>query len=770
MAKKKLTGRKKALKKNEQDYNSLPISSVASRAHDEMENRNFAKAIELYRILVKREPEKNEWLGLVTSAYDARIEQLAAKGMVKEALAILNNKAGYLIEKRDSYTRLRLLLNSGAHKQAAEQYGKLAGDLERKQRGMVDELFAALLIAGKRDLLPLLPPDCPLVTHYGIVSRALRFWEENNPEKMEETLRGIPFTSPFKQLRLLLKGLAAQYSGLEKEEQEIFAKITESSPFYHVASLLSLQGRSNKVTDLLSHLKESGVTIPLKLLGISSKTADHFTRLEKALNDPHQFFNYLVNNRNTFGNDLAREICLKILPLTPDDIMVFSRFFVLPDTFEMARIEALSYETDGDIDNAVHFWTAACSLLKGEEENLTRALLHRHVAGLLREVDYEIEGLDEGEELEKSLRYDPDHKSTYLRLLEVYRNSGNKYRSLLEQALKSLPEDVDLLHIAVEDAISRNAQKKASTIAEKILRIDPINTKARDLLIKAHLNHGRKLFASGKYHLAQKEFTVALEKDRASGRGYGPLICLAMLELQQGDDTASGELLAQAINKGTNVPALRLRICAESRAAKISNEHIQQFDKDLRALRNLKPGHDDIFAMIREIKVSNITNRAIIADLFEVATGFVTKTSKLVYDEKEFISICSFFHQYELFKPLTKFAGSGCKLYPKNPWLIYYQLYGISEGGGKRLSSQQMRDLNSAGATAIAKGDFKLGKLLSELLFKVSSQARGMRNLSPRVLEKLIDEIVNSDSDLVDIFDDDDDDDDDKSRQLPIPF
>lgn len=793
MAKKKLTGRKKARKKNEQDYSSLPITSVASRAHNEVENGNFAKGIELYRILVKREPAKNEWLGHLTSAYDARIEQLAAKGMVKEALAILNNKAGYLIEKRDSYTRLRLLLNSGAHKQAAEQYGKLVGDLERKQRGMVDEFFAALLLAGKRDLLPPLPPDCPLVTHYGIVSRALRFWEENNTEKMEETLRGIPFTSPFKQLRLILKGLTAQYSGSESEGQEIFAKIADSSPFHNVASLLSLQGRSNKVADILSHLKESGIEIPSKFLGISSKTADQFARLENALGDPHKLFNYLINNRKSFGDDLVREICLKILPLTPDDIMVFPKFYGLPDKFNMSRIVALSHEQDGDLDNAVHYWDEACSLLKGEQECLTKAVIHRHVAGLLRKTEYEIMDFDEEEELENSLRYDPDHKPTHLRLLEIYRGSGKKYRSLLERALKSLPEDVDLLYIAVEDAISRNAQKKASIIADKILRIDPINTKARDLLIRAHLNHGRKLFASGKYHLAQKEFTAALEKDRTSGRGYGPLICLAMLQLRQGDDTASDELLGQALNKGTNVPALRLRICAEARAAKISHKHVRQFDKDLRALRNLKPGNDDIFSMIREIKESNITNRAIIADLFDVATGFITKTSKLIYGEKELISICSFFHQHELIKPLTKFAGSGCKLYPKNPWLIYYHLYGLSEGGGKKLSSQRLRELDFAGEAAMVTGDFKLGKLLSELLFKVAPPMRGMPNLSPRVLQKFLEELIDSDSDdmfdddgelfdddidyLFEFDDDDDDDDDDdnddeddKSRQLPIPF
>jgi len=768
MAKKKRTGRKKARKKNEQDYSSLPIPSLASQALQQVEKENFSKGIELYRFLVKREPNEKKWLDLLASTYDSRIKQLAAKGMVKEALAILNNKGKYLVESSDSYTRLRLLLNSGEHKQAAELLKKTSGDLERKQRQMVESFFAAQLIAGKRDLLPLLPASSGLVAHYPLISQALRFWNENKPEEMAQALRAIPFTSPFKPLRLILKGLVTQESGLESEAQKIFEKIEPNSPFYHLASLLSIRGHSDKVTDTLSHMQEFGIDISPKHLGISTKTVNHFSRLKKVIDDPNKLFQYLANNRKMLGEELTRKICFKMLPLTPNNMKNYQRFFGLPSDFEMARIVSLSCEQDGNLEDAAIYWEKTCSILKSPENNLAKAIIHRHTSKLLQKSEYEIDGLDEIDELEKSLHYDPSHKPTHIWLLNFFRSNKKKHRSLLNRALKYLPEDVDILLIAVEDAIFRNAHKKASTIADKILRIDPINSKARDLIIKAHLNHGRKLMGSSKYGLAEKEFTAALARERAGSRSHCSLVCLSILRLRQKDKKAADELLDQALNKGANIPALRIRISAEARAAKLPNVQIKEFDKDLQALRQLTVTTDDLFAIIREIKESEIKNKKIIVKLFEVATGFVTKAAKLIYGEKEFISICTFFHQYEMLKPLTQFARNGRKEYPDNPWLIYYHLYCLSGGGKKMLNHQRIRELNLAGEIAMTGGDFELGKLLSQLLYMVEPE----QNISPQVLRGLIGNPFDLD---VDAFLDEldhylEDDDEDESPQLPLPF
>ena len=121
--------------------------------------------------------------------------------------------------------------------------------------------------------------------------------------------------------------------------------------------------------------------------------------------------------------------------------------------------------------------------------------------------------------LEESLRLDPDDRDSYLKLAALNREAGNdkEYHQWVDRAVRQFPDDAQVLLDAAVTATARKAHKKAAGFAARVLELDPINSKARSILINAHLAHARKQILAGKYALAEKERDRAgqLEGDNA---------------------------------------------------------------------------------------------------------------------------------------------------------------------------------------------------------------------------------------------------------------
>lgn len=156
------------------------------------------------------------------------------------------------------------------------------------------------------------------------------------------------------------------------------------------------------------------------------------------------------------------------------------------------------------------------------------ALVLRHMAELAEQADDVPWGPPPktAEYLEESLQLDPDDRDTYLQLAKLRQQEGDDkdYHQWVERAIRQFPDDPQVLLTAVETATARKAYKKAAGFAARVLELDPINSKARNILINSHLAHARKQIqagrrsrASGWNSLSASSRNVALSARRTPG-------------------------------------------------------------------------------------------------------------------------------------------------------------------------------------------------------------------------------------------------------------
>jgi tetratricopeptide (TPR) repeat protein len=156
-----------------------------------------------------------------------------------------------------------------------------------------------------------------------------------------------------------------------------------------------------------------------------------------------------------------------------------------------------------------------------------------------------------------SLEYDPSDRTSYLQILAHYQKSGNTsaYKDWLNKALSEFPEDIDILMQATQAATANRTYKKAIQYAEKILKIDPVNSYAKQLVFTSHLNHARRLLKTHKLHL------VAAEIQRAENLKLGKTYALqtdllrGLLGFANNDKSQVLQLVVPALNKLNPEPA-----------------------------------------------------------------------------------------------------------------------------------------------------------------------------------------------------------------------
>ena len=111
-----------------------------------------------------------------------------------------------------------------------------------------------------------------------------------------------------------------------------------------------------------------------------------------------------------------------------------------------------------------------------------------------------------------SLDHDPDDRESYVKILQYFERQEQEtdtYKEWLDKSIKKFPNDVEILGLAIKAATRNKAFKKATQYAQALLKIDPVNTFAKQVLFTSHLAHARKLIKSKKFHLVEKEIQQA---------------------------------------------------------------------------------------------------------------------------------------------------------------------------------------------------------------------------------------------------------------------
>lgn len=485
-------------------------NSLEQQALSQLNSGHYKEAIGLYKKLMQIS-DKEEWIQQIAYCYLQRALSFAARNMVKEALVLWENYTQLAQPPYDAYDHyISWLIESKNLEKIHASLQQLSTKQLDKQYPELAALLGFLMITDHPEFQQYLPQDSILITHFKIVQTALQAYQDNNKEKVSESLKQLPYRSAFRDFRTLLNAVVV-IPGNGEKGQLLLAKISANSPYSQIARLLQVSTKEGaELAEGLLTFNYKQRSIIGEIKGLKNKQlefVDQLVRHKDHLSNKVKF-NLAIKYKLLFGSELTQQFCQATLVDYPAGRRDFNKKFSSINEFEGNRLSALTCERDNNYNDAEYYWKQCVKLLINEEaENgLKIALILRHIAVQQPETNEHIELLIE------SLAYDPEDRECYLQILHNFsQESGaaKDYKHWLAKTLDKFPQDIDVLTQAIKTATHNKTYKKACQYAVKILKIDPINTFAKQVLFSSHIAHARRLILEEKYHLVETEIQQA---------------------------------------------------------------------------------------------------------------------------------------------------------------------------------------------------------------------------------------------------------------------
>lgn len=513
----------------------LSPEQLAEQATQNLEANRFRDAIADFKQLIKQEA-RPEWKQGLADAYAGRAKELTAKGMQKEAMVMWDNRAALGSDVSLSVDHLMMLIHAGRLESVLDQLAN-PSEMAKADQDRLRSAIAAQTLAQGAAIADRLPADDPIRSQAPAASAALDAYCTGDDAALRDALSGIPFRSPYRDLAQILKALQILPNS-PKEATKALERVRDDSgfaPLKQAAELALLPesaflkearratGNRRRLACLLRGWPDARIALHEEL----SHLGEHPT--------PDALLTFMHKHRVQLGEAWTiRKTLRLLLPNFPGSL---SRLKALgaPGLVDVEEIllECWDSEEIEDVPGVIRNWSALAIELKQcfevsdktPEDRLRIALALRRAdrfGGILSvkpDEDHTPEHVQQRilAEVEQSLDWDPDDRDTYLRLIAFYRARGRAKdaRRILAAASERWPEDMRVLQASMETAIDSGAFKKASTIARRILQIDPINTEVRDALVDAHLAHAHKQMLKHRPDLAAKELDAAREWARS---------------------------------------------------------------------------------------------------------------------------------------------------------------------------------------------------------------------------------------------------------------
>jgi len=700
------------------------------------------EAIAAYKDLLKAE-DRPEWRTALAAAYGERARELMAKGMPKEALTIWENRAQMAPGLPPEPDYCALLLKLGRVESVADLCRRWADRLDAADLTALRSHLAAHYLGGEAKVANTLPADDPILLQGPAASQALDAYCRGDAAALAEALAAIPFRSPYRDLAQILKGLQR----LPEAPDEIaagLARVGDESGFAPLRracelGLEGLRGRSGPVPERLASAGEATRRFALTLAGWGEERQALWAEVRQIPElDSQSLLRLLHRHRNRLGEDWARHQALRLLvPGFPKSAGWITQGGARRlSEEERLLVAAWRLEERGDPWDQLQAWNAYYSQLltggtpePGSDEALRLALILRRAEGylgILAEATPSGDPMGPGaalaEALELSLRHDPDDRDTYERLIRYHLRGKDlkSARRILEPALQRFPRDAGLLTAALDLALAGDSFKKAARYAREILALDPINTGARERLVKAHLAHARKQIRGKRPDLARKELAEAGEwesKSSQAGRlSEQRAILGALLDLEEDPEAGRTTLQHQVSALGGGLSAafalaLECESCGRPLAATLKAAGLAKVpvpnQADLGAfLGRLRTRLDEGDGLARPV-------RTLIENPLRSAAGWPLPQGACE-------SACETLRRARLPRARQAFAEVALRRWPGTPVLVLHAFEARQESGMRYPSDADLDRLDAAWQRAQEAGDQRTAHRIGELIRSLS--------------------------------------------------
>jgi tetratricopeptide (TPR) repeat protein len=700
----------------------LSTGELIARSESLLSARNYRDAIDVYKLLLKREPQAEAgWRESLAGTYLERARELAGKAMYREAAVLWENIPSLCGQSPQPELYVGWLLHSGQYAKAVRVYVDHAAALTGA--GELETLLAALALTGQKDVLQALPQDAPTRRQLTATQNALRAYSRGESEEaVRECLQHIPIRSPYRDLRQALAALLK----LETDPAGATAlvdRIPTTSPYHGLAEIVRACAAAEPLRTLPA-LDPPSREIAINLLGLEPrqiKLLKEWARLGAAPSDK-AIFGFITANLAALDRDQARRASLALLPAYPPGLAIHVKLFGPLPPYQSQRLQALKAERDGDLQSVLHHWRSCADLLAQDtadpDNRLMAALVLRHLARLLAEnpplwfVEARAEDL-----LADSLQLDPDDRDTYLQLAKLHQDAGNdkEYHQWVERAVKQFPDDPQVLLAAVATATARKAYKKAAGFAARVLELDPINSKARHILLNSHLAHARKQILAGKHELATRELDSAAQLERDNARSGVIEINRGLLAFTQRQRERARQWLREGTRIVGNPLLARLRLTVEASRLRLEPSLFLR-DLELGDPGKFTVDRTDLLAMVQMLGMYREEG---VEDLGAALDGLVKplkRAIKALSAEDDLLSVCECLHQGPHQKLLEYAATHALDGHPERPPFVYFQIFGRAEGNLNRVKDRDYQRLEDAHERAAATKDHRAKLLIERFL------------------------------------------------------
>lgn len=731
----------------------LPVPELIARGQTSLTAHDYKDAIEVYKLLLKREPQPEAgWGASLAAAYLERAKQLAEKAMYREAAVLWENIPASCGQAPQPDLYIGWLLRAGQHVKAMNAYARHVTALSNI--GELENLLAVLALAGQKEILQALPPKTPLRQQLSAIQAALCAYGQGEAETaVREHLQSIPMRSPYRDLRQILAALLK----LETDPAgapSLVDRIPPTSPYHPLAEVVRACAAGEPIPALRA-LDPAQRELAGGLIGLDPRQLKLFREWSRLgeKSDEKAMFDFIVANLAAFDREQARRACLALLPAHTPGQSVYAKLFGPLPSFESRRFHALRAEREHDIDSALRHWRACADALSKNADDpdnaLMAALVLRHMARLAEEDEDVIWGAPPKTVgyLEESLRLDPDDRDSYLQLAELHQKGGNdkQYQQWVERAAKQFPDDPQVLLAAVETATARKAYKKAAGFAARVLELDPINSKARNILINSHLAHARKQILAGKYALAEKELDSATRLERDNARSGVIELNRGLLARQQGQRERTKYWLQESARLAGNPLLAWLRLAVETSRLKLDPILFQR-ELGIGDPGKLTLDRADLRALIRIVNAYRDEGVKDLGAVLEDLEKPLKRALKQLTDEDDLLSICECLHQTPHHELLEHAASQALDRHPNRPLFVYYQIFGRAEGDIEQVKERDYDRLEDALEQATAAKDQRAKARIDRFIHQgplglpFSKPGGGLPPMPPK-LQKDMDEI-----------------------------
>ncbi len=712
----------------------LDAAGLASAA---LAAARYKDAIELYKDLLKRERQP-AWLSGLAAAYAGRAEQLAAKDMLKEALALWRTRAeacqvplldgpyvGWLLKAGQVEQALRLL--PAVHKLPAAQREHAAALLAPAVLVAPDHLLAGLSAdslsqraAARTAMAALARVHAP-----GHAQRGT----QGDPAALESALQAISIRSAYRDLRPLLKALSLLATDPAAAAASL-ARVPDAGPFQALAQVLRVCLMPG--TEWLAGMRTmdpASRTLVLDLKGCPvpqrALVLDLMQRSGPEVTAPAELFDLLQRHRRLLPDGAARTLALRLVPHLPQRLDAFCATFGPLDAAEQARVLALAAELKQRPEDAEDHWLRLVKLLgrlPSPAGPRRAALVLRRLAA--EHAHHSPDGSLCGHALDwlqQSLKLDPSDRDSHLRLLRDARQHGElkQARIGLDAAMQQFPGDAQVLQEGVELALAAGAYKKAAGLAKQVLQADPINPRVRTLIGQAHLAHAHKLLATNKLPAARRELDEAAEWLRsAADRSQ-----LALLRGFAAEPAEAGDaLLRQAVADmgGGLVGAFYLLLEAKrifTKSGFAPQDLLRRAALDTQGT----PTAAQLLALAQALHATPLS-AAPVSVALGVLNGMLTRAAAHLHSqemqlaEPDHVLLCESLLRHGQLDLTHRFAAAALARWPGRPVLAYLEAAGRFGATPWTMPQSDFERLERAYEQARDAGDQRTASRLSKLL------------------------------------------------------